>query len=291
MRRLGWLVLAFVVAPVALATEQLNWALMPNPGVVNLRDGQPYDGLIVEYLRLLDAQLSDVQVQYPASNHQRAINDISHGRNLCTAPLLRTPERDQIGYFVPLLISPPLQVVLPVSDLPRLPLIKGQLWLDQLLGSELLGGVVVQQVYPAKIEQARQALHGQLVGVNLTSNGDRLLLMLTHKRFDYVFDYPTTVAGFARAYPAESALVSVPVADFQDMPVFGSYCTHNDWGRAMSARIDAATRRLLARAQPVEAIYQRWLPVESWQHYGAQIKQFFRERAQQTPLVFAPAGP
>jgi hypothetical protein len=151
--------------------------------------------------------------------------------------------------------------------------------------------VLVQQVYPDKLQQARLAQHAQLVGVNLTSSGDRLLLMLSHKRFDYVFDYPTTVAGFTRAYPQEAALVSVPVADFKELPVFGSYCTRNEWGRAMSVRIDLATRTLLTEPQSIEAIYQRWLPKENWQHYGGQIRQFLRDRAQQAPLVFAPAAP
>ncbi len=290
MRRIGWLALAGCLALPALATERLDWALMPYPGVVNLRDGQPYDGLMVEYLRLLDAQLGDVQVHYPASNYQRAINDIKHGRNLCTAPLLRSAERDQIGYFVPLLTSPPMQVVVRAEDLQRLPLLKGQLWLDQLLSSELLGGFAIQRIYPAELQQ-RLAQERQLVGVNITANGDRLLLMLSHKRFDYAFEYPTTLAGFTRLYPQVSALRSVPVANFSELPVFGSYCTRNDWGRAMSARIDSAARGLSAEPGLIEALYQRWLPAESWQHYGPSIGQFLRERAQQTPLLFAPAAP
>ena len=289
MWRIGWLVLAFILALPALATEQLNWALMPYPGVVNLRAGQPYDGLMVEYLRLLDAQLSDVQVHYPASNQQRAFNDIAHGRNLCTAPLMRSAERDQVGYFVPLLTSPPMQVIVRADDVQRLPLINSRLWLDQLLSSELLGGFAIQRIYPAKL-QVRLAQEVQLVGVNLTANGDRLLLMLSHKRFDYTFEYPTTLAGFTRLYPQESALLSVPVADFAELPVFGSYCTRSDWGRTMSARIDTAARALSAEPQLIEALYQRWLPAESWQQYGAPIGQFLRERAQQAPLVFAPAA-
>lgn len=290
MWRVGRLALCVLLARPALAAEQLNWALMPAPGVVNLRAGQPHDGVMVEYLRLLDAQLGDVQVHYPSSNLQRALNDMGHGRDLCTAPLLRSPERDQIGYFVPLLMSPPMQLVIRASDAQRLPLLKGRLWLDQLLSSELLGGFAIQRIYPAKLQQ-RLAQEGQLVGVNITSNVDRLLLMLSHKRFDYTFEFPSAVAGFARAYPQETALLSVPVVEFIELPVFGSYCTRNHWGRAMSLRIDHAARVLAAEPQPIEAVYQRWLPVESWQHYGAQISQFSRARAQQAPLEFAPATP
>lgn len=287
MWRIGWLILAGFFALPALATEQLSWALMPVPGVVNLRAGQPYDGLMVEYLRLLDAQLGDVQVHYPASNQQRAFNDIAHGRNLCTAPLLRNAERDQVGYFVPLLMSPPMQVVMRADDVQRLPLINGELWLEQLLSSELLGGFAIQRIYPATL-QVRLAQEAQLVGVNITANGDRLLLMLSHKRFDYTFEYPTTLVGFTRLYPQQSALLSVPLADFTELPVFGSYCTRNDWGRAMSLRIDTAARALAAEPQSIEALYQRWLPAENWQRYALPIGQFLRERAQQPPVLLAP---
>jgi uncharacterized protein (TIGR02285 family) len=287
MWRIGWLILAGFFALPALATEQLSWALMPVPGVVNLRAGQPYDGLLVEYLRLLDAQLGDVQVHYPASNQQRAFNDIAHGRNLCTAPLLRNAERDQVGYFVPLLMSPPMQVVMRADDVQRLPLINGELWLEQLLSSELLGGFAIQRIYPATL-QVRLAQEAQLVGVNITANGDRLLLMLSHKRFDYTFEYPTTLVGFTRLYPQQSALLSVPLADFAELPVFGSYCTRNDWGRAMSLRIDTAARALAAEPQSIEALYQRWLPAENWQRYALPIGQFLRERAQQPPVLLAP---
>lgn len=290
MWRSAWLTLLLALSPPLLAVEPLNWALTSHPGVVNLRDGKPYDGLMVEYLQQMDAALGDVRLRYLPSNHQRALMNMRHGRNLCTGPLLHSAERDLIGFFVPLLISPPIQVVLPASDVERLPLLNGKLWLDQLLGSELLGGLIVQQIYPAKLQQARRANHAQLVEVNLTSSGDRLLLMLTRKRFDYVFEYPTTVAGFVHDNPQEVALVSVPVADFTDMPVFGSYCSRNDWGRAMSVRIDHAARTMLAEPQPIEASYQRWLPAETWQQYGAQIKHFLRARAQQAPLQFAPAG-
>jgi uncharacterized protein (TIGR02285 family) len=290
MWRIGWLALASCLALPALATERLDWALMAYPGVVNLRDGQPYDGLMVEYLRLLDAQLGDVQVHYPASNYQRAINDLKHGRNLCTAPLQRNAERDQIGYFVPLLTSPPMQLVVRAEDIQRLPLRNGHVWLDQLLSSELVGSFAIQRVYPAQLQQ-RLAQEAQLVGVNITGNGDRLLLMLSHKRFDYTFEYPTIVADFIRLNPRDSALRSLPVADFTELTVFGSYCTRNDWGRAMSARIDSAARALAAEPGLVEALYQPWLPAESWQHYGSSIGQFLRERAQQTPLLFAPAAP
>lgn len=291
MWRSSWLALLIFLAPPLLAVEPLNWAIMSHPGVVNLRDGLPYDGLLVEYLQQMDGALGDARVQYLPSNHQRAMMNMRHGRNLCTGLLRRSAERDQIGYFVPLLISPPLQVVLRVSDVDRLPLLNGQLWLEQLLSSELLGGLVAQQIYPAKLQQAREAQHPQLVEVNLTSSGDRLLLMLSRKRFDYVFEYPTTMIGFAQANPQEAALVGVPVVDFTEMPVFGSYCTRNTWGLAMSQRIDTAVRSMLATPQPIEASYQRWLPAETWQQYGGQIKQFLRERAQQAPLVFAPAAP
>lgn len=289
MWRAGLLALLLLLSPRAPAVEQLVWALLPFPGGVNVRNGQPQDGIVFEFLRLLDAPLSEVRPQYQISNLLRAQSDMAHGRNLCVAPFLRSPERDRFGYFVPLLISPPLQVVVRAGDTGRLPVINGRLWLDDLLTSGLLGGFLVQRVYPPKLQARLQpALEAkQLLAVNQSANGDRLLLMLSHDRFDYTFEYPALVAGFARANP-QAQLHSMPLADFTEMPVFGSYCTRNEWGRAMAARIDGAVRALLAEPRQVQALYRRWLPADSYQAYQPQIQAFLRQREQQLLTFPAP---
>ncbi|MFZ3185970.1 MAG: hypothetical protein WA173_17725 [Pseudomonas sp.] len=282
MWRAGLLALLLLSSPPVLAVEPLTWMLMPFPGGVNVRNGQLHDGFIVEFLRLLDGPLSDVAPQYQIANIQRSLNDMAHGRNLCSAPYQRSPERDQIGYFVPLLISPPVQLVVRASDVPRLPLIDGRLWLDKLLAADLRGGFFFQRIYPPQLQARLPAglESGQLIGVNQTSNGDRLLLMLGHRRFDYTFEYPLLVAGFTRANPQAEPLRSLPVADLQELPVFGSYCTRNEWGRGMAQRIDGAMRGLLQQPQSVEQLYRRWLPADSYQAYRAEIQAFLRQRGQ-----------
>ncbi|MDP3847439.1 MAG: hypothetical protein Q8R10_13565 [Pseudomonas sp.] len=290
MWRVGLLALLLLLSLRALAVESLTWALMPIPGAINVRDDQPQDGIIFELLQQLDAQLSDVAVQYQIINAPRILHYMARGRNLCSAPYQRSPERDQIGYFVPLLLSQPIQVVVRATDAQRLPLINGQLWLDELLASDLRGGFFMQRVYPPKL-QARLSeglQQKQLIGVNEATNSDRLLLMLGHSRFDYTFEFPISVVGFARANPQAAPLRTVPLADLEQMPVFGSYCTRNAWGREMAARIDNAVRALLADPQQVQALYQRWLPVESYQTYQPEIQEFLRQRAQQSLSFPAP---
>lgn len=286
MWRGGLLGLLLLLSPRAPAVEPLVWVLVPFPGGVNVRDGQPQDGFVFELLRLLDAPLSEVRPQYQLSNMQRILNDMAHGRNFCSAPFQRSPERDRLGYFVPLLISPPLQVVVRAGDTGRLPLINGRLWLDDLLTSGLRGGFFVQRIYPPKLQARLQsALESkQLLAVNLTSGADRLLLMLSYSRFDYTFEYPALVAGFARANP-QVQLHSVPLADFTEMSVFGGYCTRNEWGRAMAARINDALA-LLAESQ--QALYRRWLPADSYQRYQPQIQAFLRQRGQPAQTLPAP---
>ena len=115
------------------------------------------------------------------------------------------------------------------------------------------------------------------------------LRMLSHQRFDYTFEYPSTVVNYARSNPESVPLRSVTLADAADLQVVGSYCTRNAWGRAMALRIDAAVRARLSQPEPVLALYRHWLPVESYQAYGAGIEAYLRQRAEQ-PLTQMLAG-
>ena len=287
MWRVGWLALLLLLSPRALAVESLTWALMPSPGAINVRDDQPQDGIVFELLQQLSAQLSDVAVQYRIVNAPRILHDMARGRNLCSAPYQRSPERDQIGYFVPLLLGQPIQVVVRAGDVQRLPLVNGRLWLDELLASDLRGGFFTRWVYPPKLQaRLNEGLQQKrLIGINEAADNNRLLLMLGHRRFDYTFGYPISVVSFARANPQAAPLRTVPLADLRQSPVFGSYCTRNAWGRAMAARIDNALRSWSADPQRVQALYQHWLPVEGYQTYQSEIRDFMRQREQQ-PLIF-----
>ncbi|MFT5781509.1 MAG: hypothetical protein ACI9EB_000875 [Pseudomonas sp.] len=290
MARIFFMALLVLLSLPARALEPLTWIFMPFPGVVNLRDGQLQDGLLVEYLRLLDTHITDVPVHNQVGNIARGLYDLAHKRNVCIVGVLQAPERDQIAYFVPFLAIPPMQVVVRASEFEHLPMVDGRLWLEDLLTAKLRGGFLIQRVYPAQL-QVR--LHAQLTakiiaGINLTSNGDRLLQMLSHQRFDYTFEYSPIVLGFAQANQQAEALRSVPLADMPGLALAGTYCTRNPWGRAMATRIDKAVRLVLAEPDSVTALYQRWLPAESWQHYEAEIKQFIRQRAKQAPMSFTP---
>ena len=290
MWRIGLLALLLLLSLRALAVESLTWALLAIPGVISVRDGQVQDGVVIEFLRLLEVPLSDVAPRYQISNLLRAQSDMEHGRNLCVVPYQRSPERDRFGYFVPLLISPPLQVVLRAGDGGRLPLINGRLWLDDLLASDLHGGFLLQRIHPPKLQMhlAQEQQSNRLMGVNVAANYERLLQMLSHKRFDYIFEYPQVVAGFVRDNPQAPLLHSVPLADFTEMPVLGSYCTRNEWGRAMSIRIDNAVRALLAAPQQVQALYRRGLPADSYQIYQPEIQAFLHQRASQSTTFASP---
>lgn len=270
--------------------EPLPWVLFTMPGVVNLRDGKPHDGLVYEYLRLLEPHLKEVQVSYELGNLMRLQKNMGEGRNLCSSANLRSPERDRIGYFIPYLITPPMQVVVRAETYGRLPLRDGRLWIDDLLAANLRGGFFLQRSYPPVLEARLSArpLSPSLIAVSIAANADRTLRMLSHQRFDYTFEYPSTVVDYVRSNPESMPLRSVTLADAADLQVVGSYCTRNAWGRAMALRIDAAVRTRLSQPEPVLALYRQWLPVESYQAYGAGIEAYLRQRAEQPLSLPAP---
>lgn len=270
--------------------EPLTLGLYAMPGAVNLRGDKPYDGMLYEYLRLLEPQLQGVQVSYKLSSFLRLQKDMAEGHSLCSSAHLRSPERDRIGYFVPYLVSPPMQVVVRAETFARLPLREGRLWIADLLAANLRGGYFLQRTYPPVFQALLSAPSAEpgLIAVPVAVNTDRLLRMLSHQRFDYTLEYPTTLTDYLRNNPDNVPLRSVSLADAADLQVAGSYCTRNAWGRAMALRIDAAVRARLSQPEPVLALYQHWLPAESYQLYGADIEAYLRQRAAQPLSLPAP---
>lgn len=263
--------------------EPLTLGVYAMPGAVNLRDDKPYDGMLYQYLRLLEPHLQGVQVSYKLGSFQRLQKDMAEGLNLCSSPHLRSPERDRIGYFIPYLASPPMQVVVRAETFARLPLREGRLWIADLLASDLHGGYFLQRNHPPAFQAylATPSAESNLIAVSVAVNTDRLLRMLSHQRFDYTLEYPSTLTDYLRNNPDNVPLRSISLADAAELQIAGSYCTHNAWGRAMALRIDAAVRARLSQPEPVLALYRYWLPVDSYQVYGAGIEAYLRQRATQ----------
>lgn len=274
-----------LVAPVQ--AQPLVWGIVPLPGAFNVREGELVDGVLFEAMQLLEAQLPDLQMAYEILPMARIEQRMQAFDPMCGSGQLQTEERDRLGYFVPHVVSPPMHVLVRRQTLDQLLIEQGQVSLDWLFANPYLRGALAKtRVYPADIRQRLLAAQGQglLPAMGGSLAGENLLLMVSHRRLDYVFEYPVIYTEVQRHFSLSEPLVSVPLKESAALVPLGIYCPRTAWGLAMARRIDQAVRQVAAQPESLMDIYQRWLPAEVFAHYRPQFLAYLQQRAAQAPL-------
>jgi uncharacterized protein (TIGR02285 family) len=275
----------------AAQAEELVWGIVPIPGAFNVRDGEVVDGVLFEAMQLLAARLPELQMHYEVLPMTRVEQRMGEQGEMCSSGQLQSPERDRVGYFVPYVASTPIHVLVRAQTLNQLLIEDGQVSLDWLFGNPYLRGALARsRVYPAPIRQRqrlRQAhAEGRIPELGGSLAGENLLLMVSHQRLDYVFDYPVIYTEVMRHFSLSDALISVPLRENAELVTVGIYCARTQWGARMARRLDQAVREVSAEPDSSMAIYQRWLPPEVYAHYREQLLQFLAQRASAAPLLF-----
>lgn len=273
----------------AVRAEELLWGIVPLPGAFNVRDGQVTDGMLFETMQLLEAQLPELSMRYEVLSMARVEQRMRELGQMCGSGQLQSSERDRLGYFVPHVLATPIHVLVRRQTLEQLLVEDGQVSLDWLFANPYLRGALAKaRVYPADIQpRLQQAVReGRLQALGGSLAGENLLLMVSHRRLDYVFDYPLIYTEVVRHFSLSEPLISVPLRESSQLVPLGIYCPRNPWGAGMATRIDQAVRQISAQPEQLLAIYQRWLPAEVFAHYRPQLLAFLRQRASATAPIF-----
>ncbi len=287
LRFLLTLLLACIPVPVPLQAEPLVWGIVPLPGAFNVRDGKLVDGVLFEAMQLLETRLPDVPMVYEILPMTRIEQRMQALEQMCSSGQLQTDDRDRLGYFVPHVASTPMHVLVRRQTLDQLLIENGRVSLDWLLANPYLRGALANtRVYPADIRPRllEAQRKGLLPAMGGSLAGENLLLMVSHRRLDYIFEYPVIYTEVMRHFSLSEPLVSVPLRESAALVPLGIYCPRTLWGAAMARRIDEAVRQVTAQPEQLMSIYRRWLPAEVFEHYRPQLLAYLQQRAAQAPL-------
>lgn len=269
--------------------EELVWGVVPIPGAFNVRDGEVVDGVLFEAMQLLAKRLPELQMRYEVLPMTRVEQRMGEKGEMCSSGQLQSPERDRVGYFVPHVVITPIHVLVRRQTLDQLLIEDGKVSLDWLFANPYLRGALARsRVYPPDIRQQLQAAMagGRIQELGGSLAGENLLLMVSHHRLDYVFDYPLIYTEVSRHFSLSDALISVPLRESSQLVTVGIYCSRSAWGAHMARRLDQAVREVAAAPASTMALYKHWLPPEVFAHYHEQLLQFFAQRASAPPLLF-----
>ncbi len=289
----AWLLVVWMgIASLQAWAEQLDMALWPIPGAVNLHEGRPSDGLTMDGLALLWTRLPDLEPSYRLANRPRQQRMMAEGIDFCAAPLFRRDDSDRDGYFIPFMASTPIQAIIRARDLERFPVEDGYLSLYRLLDeTPLRAGISGFRTYTPYIQAwAENATRlGRLDRVNGSQNGENLLQMVSHGRIDLTFELSSVSHALSQGPTLPEPLLSVPLDGDRSLFETGIYCTRSLWGHAMAKRLDQAIREVSAEPEALIELYAGSLPAETWATFEPAMREYYGIRAS-TPTLFEQPG-
>ncbi|MBC9249324.1 hypothetical protein A9179_03430 [Pseudomonas alcaligenes] len=264
-------------------SNEITWHMSPWPGLINIRNGQPDNGIIVDLLQQITQRLPDYQHRYSMANLTRGLEQLKRESLSCFLPAFPTPERAEHGYYVGLFATMPHQLVVRTTDVERIRAGQAEISLQQLLHERnLRGGLVLDRSYGPVLDPLLQAadVQAQLLRIQTSSAGSNLYGMLEHGRIDYLLDYAEVVQYVQRQQDFARDLSLLPLQETSTPYVSGIYCSKTAEGAELIRRIDTIARQPEVISHFIAA-QKAYVPPATLHHYQAWIDRFFAQRAQQ----------
>lgn len=260
---------------------EIVWAMSPWPGLVNLHDGQPHSGIIVDLLQQITRRLPEHQHRLQLVNLSRGIEQLKQETTTCLLPTFPTPERDQFGYYVGLFVAMPHQLLVRRAERERFTAGQTEVSLQRLLRDrQLRGGLIQDRSYGPALDPLLNdpSVQERLLRIQTSSAGSNLFDMLEHGRIDYLLEY-AEVTQFVQQQGGAGELSLLPLREADTPFVSGIYCSRTAAGAQLIRQIDRIARQAEVIAYFQQA-QQAYVPAATLQHYQAWLDHFFQQRGQ-----------
>ncbi|MDE1462729.1 TIGR02285 family protein [Spartinivicinus poritis] len=225
------------------AKEKIHWQTIHWPPWMILEGKYKGQGFADHLLQAAKQELTEYEQIPVRMNWARFWLVIQQGKNYCSVLSMKNPSREEIAYFSEpeaIVLNNELTVTKATAQLLDNPV---SIYIRSLLiDNRFHGGIETKRSYGVKIDQLL-IKHNQNILPYATS-ASSLLYMLTHKRIDYIIEYPIVVSYFTRNIQETSSLTSIKIKEIPE--VFYGYltCTKNDWGKRVVNRWNQVLRKL-----------------------------------------------
>lgn len=261
----------------AAASEEVVWGVSPWPGLVVTSESQPPSGIIKELLGAITARLPEYTHHMRLSNLSRSFEQLSDEGLHCAMPVVRTAERDRVGYYVDLVLVMPNHLVVRKRDRQAIAGDMAEVSLRQLLATpRLRGGLVRDRSYGPQLDPLLNGEYPQLLRIQTSGAGNNLFAMLEHGRIDYIVEY-AEIFGAVRSAGGARGLELLPLSEANATARMGAYCSKTAAGARLVRRIDE-----VARSPEVIALFlstqRSYLSAATLERYGAMVDDFYLRR-------------
>lgn len=272
---LGLALLWALLPAAAWARPVLVWAIVEGPPEHERPEARRIEALgqgpMDQTLRMLAAQLPDVEHRVEAMSLEKVWRDMRLGRPVCFADAFKTNERLKVARFVEL--SPSLRMLL-VALPGRLP--PGpELSLRELLAAgELRGLFGRQRSYGDELDRVLDEFQPRRESMPPDA---KLLPMLQQGRMDYLLE---NANGWLQTQPGQLDLRLV--REGRQTPPVHVACGRSV-GQDLLLQIDAAVRQL-SRQDAWLQLKVLSYPPSAREEQRLQLQQYLRQRAERTAI-------
>lgn len=243
------------------------------------------DAIAQDYVSALVSQVMARTPQYQhhrlLMNLSRSFIDLQHKDNLCIVGVVRSAERDKIGYFVGLWPLLPPHIVIRRSDWHLINKNQPTISLNDLLQrADLRGATIIQRSYGPVVDGILTTAikEGRLDSLQSSSQDNNLMIMLASGRIDFSPEY---VESFLVRLPTTTELsdelMMLGIEEDQNPSMYGVYCSRTPRGEAMIRQIDAVARDPKVSAE-LQRIQHSFIPEQTRQPYQPWLDDFFQQR-------------
>jgi len=237
------------------------------------------DGIGDNLLKLLIEALPEYDHKFSLMTMPRVMIEMQANKPLCVLNVQLTPERAQVAYSTPLLITPGPELVLRRQLLSQHPQWKNGVSLAALSHDPTLNGQYqAGRSFGEKLDEIVKSATNFNLKLNGSASAINALRMIDLGRSDYTIEYPQLVKLGIEKKEISDNVTTVPILDAN--PFVDSYvlCTRSDWGLSTMRRIDAELRRLASKPEYRHAL-EKWLQKDELQVHKNEYERFYRTRA------------
>jgi uncharacterized protein (TIGR02285 family) len=278
-----WIVVFFSLSKSANAHQQITWAMYDLAPSYIVR-GTPTvdtlgDGIADRLLGMLIKALPEYDHQIALMTMPRILLEMQADKPVCSVNVLRSPERERVAYFTPLLLTPAPQLILSVHLLKQHPEWKNGVSLATLVNDKVLKGqYLAGRSFGDKLDGIIQSSSNVSMKSNSGATGSNALKMISIGRADYTIEYPELLTVLLRNGEELGNLTAIPILDTNQFVEGYVMCSRNSAGLDVIRRIDAILKEHAA-SREYQLALENWLQPDEARRHRRDYAHFYKTRA------------
>ncbi|MCP4161739.1 MAG: TIGR02285 family protein [Deltaproteobacteria bacterium] len=229
--------------------EKISWLINHWPPIMELdkSHNEITGGQYGEQLLLLQSVLPEYEHLNIDMNWKRFWKGLKKELSICSCMVYKNSEREKIAEFsTPMTVVLPNQIIMRKETIKNLGNPKSLSLIDLIRNKELKGVLIENRSYSKDIDKILQTYEKDSNITRSVISEKSSIKMLTHKRMDFIIEYPFVINHAIKQYLPEykRVLGSVPIKETSLFFYVYVACPKTEWGKKKIIRINEVLKKI-----------------------------------------------